>query len=78
MRSFITLQVVPLFHLEQRNIQVYVEITPQASRLFTSGNFRARVFLPFSSQREIRDCSLLRVFPTEIEPLTFELLVRMF
>ena len=44
MAGFNTLQVVPLFHLDQRNIQVYVKITPQASRLFTKGNFRARVF----------------------------------
>ena len=44
MPNFITLQVVPLFHLDQRNIQVYVKITPQASRLFTKGNFRAREF----------------------------------
>lgn len=42
--SFITLQVVPFFHLDQRNIEVYVKITPQASRLFTKGNFRALVF----------------------------------
>ena len=28
--NFITLQVVPLFHLDQRNIQLYVKITPHA------------------------------------------------
>ena len=44
MPSFITLQVVPLFHLDQQNIQVYVKMTPQGSRLFTIGNFRARLF----------------------------------
>ena len=44
MASFITLQVVPLFHLDQQNIQVFIKITPQASRLFTLGNFRARLF----------------------------------
>ena len=42
--SFITLQVVPLFHFDQQNIQVYIKITPQASRLFTLGIFRARLF----------------------------------
>ena len=28
MPSFITLQVVPLFHLDQQNIQVHIKITP--------------------------------------------------
>ena len=44
MPSFITLQVVTLFHLNQQNIQLYIKITPQQSRLFTLGNFRARLF----------------------------------
>ena len=42
MPSFIILQVISLFHLEQRNIQIYVKITPHPSPLFTKGNFRAR------------------------------------
>ena len=76
--SFIILQIAPLFHLDQQNIQVYVKITLQVSRLFTKGNFRARVFLPLLSQRKIRDSSLPRILPTVIEPLTIELRVRMF
>ena len=52
MPGFITLEVVPLFHLDQRNIQVYVKITPQESRLFTSGNFRAHVFSSLDYRKE--------------------------
>ena len=39
---------------------------------------RARVFLVLLSQREIRDCSLSRVLPTGVEPITFESLVGKF